>query len=747
MLTEGPYPFADLLDAFERSPKLLHPVDEYSLLEKHRELIEKTAATILPVTMSDEQAVAITPPFSNKVIYATNSFRKQFMDKSGALVPFDMQTAVNIGEARKALAYKMILEKFYNVKLSGGDSFICVSPNPGEKIFNYFELCSDWQFMDVSLPAHQPSIPASYFLNVHSVSDLWQLDDLETKLPLEKFVFTGFLLITINQVTQRESALKIGSLLQKVGALELSETMPGITEQLRYLLGIAVEKAGITFFPAEQENGCFLPQVSSIILRSAETDQWKTIIDQLNSEFAQHPVFFTREDVESGNLNDTIQLTGSKHSFFLGLYNDNKIGGCLELYTERPIANMHELKSGLRLVTGFMEQALLEKENRLQMQVTRILKENFTALQHAVEWKFNQAAIDYVTQPPTSRQMKSIVFEDVYPLYGMFDIRNSSAERNKAVQQDLLMQLDAARSILDKAIRQSPMLFLRELESELADHQQRIHNFLLSGDEEAIRSLLKTELARLLQNLSETVPGLLPDLRGYQAMLDPATGLITHHQKIFEKRTRDINHHLALLLDVEQIPVQEMYPHYFERFATDGIEFNIYVGQSITPGKNFNSLYLYNLRLWQLKVLALGARQLNELLEPGIETTQLILVYNVPISIRFRTEERKFDVDHIEHTRYEVIKKRIDKAYIRNTNQRLTEPGTIAIVYLNENDIVEYYRYINYLTKEGLLEGTPEKFELEDLQGVNGLKALRVKIKLEKSNKESAKSKASTKAV
>src|SRR5688572_22092295 len=150
MLEERHYQFAELVDAFERTPKLLHPIDDYGILEKHHELIEKTAATICPVTLSNELAVAITPPFSNKIIHASTSFRKQFTDKSGALVPFDMQTVVNISEARKALAYKMILEKFYDVRLSGGDSFICVYPNPREKIFNYFELCSDWQFVDVS---------------------------------------------------------------------------------------------------------------------------------------------------------------------------------------------------------------------------------------------------------------------------------------------------------------------------------------------------------------------------------------------------------------------------------------------------------------------------------------------------------------------------------------------------------------------------------------------------------------------
>lgn len=91
-------------------------------------------------------------------------------------------------------------------------------------------------------------------------------------------------------------------------------------------------------------------------------------------------------------------------------------------------------------------------------------------------------------------------------------------------------------------------------------------------------------------------------------------------------------------------------------------------------------------------------------------------------------EERKFDLDGVHHARYEVVKKRIDKAFIKNSNERLTKPGTIAIVYFNENDIQEYYRYIGHLTKKKLIEGVPEKLDLEELQGVNGLKALRVNV-------------------
>jgi hypothetical protein len=738
--------FEDLVNEFEKTPELLHPIDEYSILEKKRDLIERTALTILPSTLTNDLATAITPPFSNKIIYASLTFRRQFMDNQGVLVAFDIQTTVNIAEARKALAYKMILEKFYNVRLSGGDAFICVYPNPSEQIFNYFELSWDWQFVDVTDSSHRPSIPSSYFLHVHTVQDLWKLEDLDSILPLEKFVFTGFLLVNIKQVTQSESTMAIRNLLQTEESLDLPGTMPGITEELRYLLDIPHLQAGIISFPVDHANGCFLTQVSSILLKAAEKDQWKTIIEEIKEEFSHNTILFTGNEVKGNILKAVIQQTKWKECVFVGLYNKERLAGCLEIYIAQT-PDLHALNARLRAVIGFIEQALEEKENMLQLQINRIVKDNFTALQPVVEWKFNQAAIDYMMQPSSLKHMKPIVFEGVYPLYGMFDIRNSSTERNKAVQQDLIMQLQAVKNILNKAVEQCPLLFLRELQCELEENLSSVNNFLLSGDEETIRSLLKTELAGLLQNLSGIIPLLAGDVKSYEDMLDPATGFISHHQKLFEKRVIDINNHLAVLLDGEQEQAQQIFPHYFERFATDGIEFNMYIGQSITPGRNFNTLYLHNIRLWQLRLLALGARLLNEKLEPGLETTQLVLVYNLPISIRFRTEERKFDVDHIEHTRYEIIKKRIDKAYIRNTNQRLTEPGTISIVYMNDSDVQEYYRYIKFLKKEELLEGTPEKLELEEMQGVSGLKALRVAVKLEQNKKKRPKSQTSAKEV
>jgi hypothetical protein len=115
-------------------------------------------------------------------------------------------------------------------------------------------------------------------------------------------------------------------------------------------------------------------------------------------------------------------------------------------------------------------------------------------------------------------------------------------------------------------------------------------------------------------------------------------------------------------------------------------------------------------------------------LKNNLDITQLILAQEQPISIRFRPDEKQFDVDGAYDIRYEIVKKRIDKALIKNTNERLTQPGKIAVVYNQSKAAEEYRRYFEYLAGKKLIHATVEELELEELQGATGLKALRVQV-------------------
>jgi hypothetical protein len=55
----------------------------------------------------------------------------------------------------------------------------------------------------------------------------------------------------------------------------------------------------------------------------------------------------------------------------------------------------------------------------------------------------------------------------------------------------------------------------------------------------------------------------------------------------------------------------------------------------------------------------------------------------------------------------------------------------LAIVYTQPDEADEYIGFIEALQKEGLFKSEIQQFELEELQGVSGLKALRVLVNLD----------------
>jgi hypothetical protein len=152
-------------------------------------------------------------------------------------------------------------------------------------------------------------------------------------------------------------------------------------------------------------------------------------------------------------------------------------------------------------------------------------------------------------------------------------------------------------------------------------------------------------------------------------------------------------------------------------------------------------VHVHNLRLWQLLVtcgLTRQAEQVKGDLPVPLEMAHLILVQHTPLAIRFRFDEKRFDIDGAYNMRYEIVKKRIDKALIKGTNERLTQPGHIAIVYSQPQEALEYRGYIEYLQAAGYLTPSLEDVELEELPGAQGLQALRVAVALPEARVASA---------
>jgi len=261
---------------------------------------------------------------------------------------------------------------------------------------------------------------------------------------------------------------------------------------------------------------------------------------------------------------------------------------------------------------------------------------------------------------------------------------------------------------------------------------KRVKKNFISSDESLIVELLTNEVHPLLEQLS-TRYDVLPKqpYTDYKKQLDPDLEIIYQQRKDYEQSVSHLNSAISSFLEKDDNKMQKILPHYFEKYKTDGVEYNIYIGNALLKDGGFSPFFLKDFRIWQLVNACEITRLVHDLapkLPVPLKTAQLLFVYNSSLSIRFRMDEKQFDVDGTYNVRYEILKKRIDKATVKGTGERLTLAGKVAIVYLQDKDRNEYLEYLNYLVQKGYIEENIEQLDLENLQGAEGLKALRVTV-------------------
>ena len=733
--------YGNVVEAFEAHPELMNHIEDIGKLNPHMELIEELLASIFPPTSSShENLYAIALPFKFQTVYTSRLFHHLFI-KPGTHevnVP-DTATGLSLSKEKMEFAYGMILKKYCGYNSPETSSWVHPYVDPHTSLTKYLELKIDARFIDVNPADDLPELPKS--LICQRTNRILSINELMEEVPLEKFVFEGISIVRVNDVTHQEVISLIKNTLLHINAIADASVYSQLEKHIQSLIALKDAKIGIT--PFFKVNGHYvysdLHNSNSLLFKHFRTNSEKDdVSDSCKLLFRDNdrPVVFDTLNEQTLSEIEYLQyyyMEGGRSVIICPLKIKNELLGILEIISEKPGGLTHKhvnrIEAAIPLFTLGLEKSL----DSLNTQIDKVIKKQFTAVQPAVEWKFTEVALNYIVnkKQQDDTKIERIAFNDVFPLYGSIDIRNSSTERSHAIQLDLIEQLELARKVVKKAQSDMPFPLLQEIEFKIDKFIASASDVLLSDEELNIHDFMQGQVVSIFNHLHSTQPAVKNEVEHYFSSLDPQIGMVYHHRKEYEQSISKLNDTLAHFVDREQAAAQKVYPHYFERYVTDGLEFNIYMGQSITPRKKFDEIYLRNMKMWQLTVLAKAARvthQLEQELSHMLRTTQLILSHSTPLSISFRTEERKFDVDGAYNIRYEIVKKRIDKVRIKVTNERLTQPGKIAIVYSQAKDAAEYIEYIEFLQNQQLLKPGIEQFELEELQGVVGLKALRVDV-------------------
>jgi hypothetical protein len=743
--------YQGLLNELEQVPEMLQPIEDLELLDHHHDILETLLTTIFPPSTDSTMGIyAVSLPFNSYTIFSSPSFAELFLKNGDKDIQLpDNKTSINIGKANLSLAYNVILKKFYSHPVPNTATSIHPFYDETAGLTRYYELSLNAQFVDVKCINENFSLPVGFA--PHRTVELEELTEL---FPLENFRFEGLIVIDVLDVTQDQVINEIKNSLLNINAFSDVEVYNDLQQHVQDLMGLKKLEIGITPFFKMNEYHLHTEAYyqNSLLYRNKQALKSKERLIELSNEVFRQSnqcVLYEILNESTCRFNELLKYyydQGIRSLILCPLKSDRgNLIGLLEIAGESKGKLQYHHLAKIQPSIPLFTLALEKTNEGLQMQIEKTIKEHFTAIQPSVEWKFTEAAFEYIqlSQMNELARMPSITFEDVYPLYGSIDVRNSSTERSNAIQLDLLEQLNMVKAVLNKALSVMDFPLLKEILFRIEKFIASTSDTLLSEDEMMVYEFLQEDIDVLFKNLRQKKKELKKPIDHYFAALDPQRKVLYKQRRNYEESITRINDVLDRFMDNEQQAAQEIFPHYFERYVTDGIEFNIYVGQSISPYHKFNEIYVRNLKLWQLTLLAKGARithALEKRLSLPLQTTQLILAHSVPLNISFRRKERKFDVDGAYNIRYEIVKKRIDKVYLKDGDERLTQPGMIGIVYSQQKELTEYLDYVEFLQKEGLLEENVEQLELEDTQGISGLKAIRVKVKLEE-DKEQAPAK------
>jgi hypothetical protein len=723
-------------------PELMNPITDLGVIERHKALVDVLMAGIFPPAFFEQEFTAVLVPFLLKTFYATPPFERLLRAEDGSLRGRVNLDAAMISAMRVFFAYALVLERIYGVKLDVDYPLILTAADPETGLDRHFKMEFDWRFVEVETVGPVPVLTDQMRRRLHG--ELFETSMFREMLPADRFVFRGFTIFRAIEVTDQEVLSSLERDLIDKESIVSHTRFKALQDKLRTLFrrpelrfGLAAldgDQVLVLNYGAESEHACIfadsrhhtVEEFRGSVYERAVKQGGPLIVEDLTEMPGRTPA------------DDEIIEWGLRNIIVAPLFYQDRVIGTLELGSPRPgdldWTHLPKLMQILPLFSMAVQRSMEELNSRIQA----FIKEKCTAIHPVVEWRFRKAVLKGI-ESRTERaddagvELEPIVFERIYPLYALADIRGSSTQRSLAIQADLLTQLRLARDVIRWAHDARPLPGLHELLYRIDKAAAKIETNLNSGDEVSVIAFLRTHVESLFDHLQTFGPGVRERIEAYRAALDPRIGTVYDRRRLFEESVTRIADGISSYLDLEDQTAQTMFPHYFEKQKTDGVDHQIYVGASLLEDGKFDPLYLKSLRLWQLMVtcgVALKVNRLKDKLPIPLEVTHLVLVQHAPLSIRFRFDEKRFDVDGAYDIRYEIVKKRIDKAVIKGTDERITQPGQVAIVYSHSAEGQEYRGYIEYLKSLGYFTGEVEDVELEELQGVHGLRALRVTIDL-----------------
>ena len=723
-----------ILDETKQFPELLTGIKNLDFFEKNEVLMKELLKDLFPPMLTKNEIKAIGFPFYNFFFNPTERFQS-IIDKAGE--NFDMIIKDMDPNRFYVISCCIILRNYYNIELNFVQPFIFDIPND-QGIMNHYRFLNNVDFIEINPLKNVKKLTEdeiAELMDNFEDYDLWR-----EKFPPQSWELKGFAVISFFDATTENA---ISNLKSKLINIEDDKNLKAEMNTIfRSIFQVADLEVGYTAINIEENKFMRSPIngiMQSFILSGNSKNGDEVLCENNFNTLVESKKFFSVSDVDrsfrefpESAMAEQLYESGIKSAIFAPIIKDQKILGIVELVSRKKQLNSINANK-MEIVMPYLEDTMERLYTGIETRIQAIIQREYTSIHPSVYWKFRQEAERHIGfyKEEFDLPYRNISFQNLTPLFGQTDVRNSSISRNLVIKKDLEMQLGLISELISVLSAENDF---DALKNRLKYYQELLQTDIKADTENIVQTFILSEVHPLFESMKLQNIEYNQLVTSYFKKLDSRTDMVYDFRKKFDESLSSINRNLADILDKRQEEQQHRFPFYYERFKTDGVEHNIYIGSSIAPELTYDPVFLKNLRLWQLRVLCESELQYNQFrknLEFSLDVSSLVLVYSTPISIRFRMDEKRFDVDGSYNARYEMIKKRIDKSTIKNSSERITQPGKISIIFSQEKERHDYLQLIKILQNQNILQSNVEELEVEDLQGINGLKALRVGINFE----------------
>lgn len=723
-----------LLERTEKFPELKDGFLDEAVLEKHEDLIRLLLADLFPIGLTRNEIKAASIPLSKTTFNYTERFKNILKD---AGKDFEIELR-NIGDDEfYVFCCCLILQSYFKRDIKSTMPFYYDIPNR-LGIMKHYKITVNSDFTEV-YPGENAKIPTEDVVDML----LENLDDFnlwKKYFPSKSWVLKGFTIISLVDCTSEVALSDLKSSMIEIDPEDLSPD-ENLVEIFKSYFEVPELNFGLMLFDKKDQKLGRLPIYENLFTHHV-LDFWINAFDEETRKNTFSNINHNSRPIVISNVDNLDHEIKNLPSF--NILKDNNINSfmVIPIMKDGELLAIMEFTSpqansfnGLKLKKmEFFSDMILFSLNRFNFeknyQIEAIIQREYTSIHDSVVWKFRNEAEKYFNASLGKKMytLKQISFKNLTPLFGFSDIRSSSDKRFNLMLEDLNQQLESLHDIfvMINSDSEKYLLALEVFENEL-------NNEIKADTEQRLQRLLREEIHPFLQGKLElkTDREIKNKIKDYFLQVFTQTDLFYANRKSLDDSITLLNRKLADMLDESQVKAQQIFPHYFERFKSDGVEHNLYIGHNIAPDLHYTSKEVHKLRYWQLKTICNMEREFQSFkrdLPIQLDIASLIFVYNEKIDIRFRMDEKRFDVDGAYNSYYEIIKKRLDKAHVKDSSERITCPGKITIVYFGMENQKEYLEYIGKLQKKEILQNDVEFLKVEDLQGITGLLALRVSL-------------------